>query len=129
MNTSTSADNWRELPAQTVPRAAELLCCSSAQIYALYRRGELELRRIAGRTTVSTKGLVRLIDNAPQWTPSATRGVAARARRAELTAERQKAEAGLFERERAEKYHAAMERRVARRRQLRGHKGGSDGEA
>ena len=107
MSTSTgaqsaaSADDWRKMPVQTVARAAELLCCSSAQVYALSHRNELELKRVAGRTVVATKGLVRLIDGAQPWTPSA-RGAAAR--------------------------NAALDQRVARRRQLPGHnaQGGSD---
>jgi hypothetical protein len=86
---ATSSEDWRELPGHTVGRATDILGgCSTAKVYQLVHAGVLEAVTIAGRTIIKTSSLVRVIDNAPTWRSSTTRGVAARAKRAAIAAAR-----------------------------------------
>jgi hypothetical protein len=89
LSSASSNDDWRKLPGHTVGQATGILGgCSTAKVYQLVRAGELEAVTIAGRTIIKTSSLVRVIDNAPTWRSSTTRGVAARAKRAAIAAAR-----------------------------------------
>ncbi len=71
---------WRSTAFLPTKRTAALLGVSSATIYAMHHRGEIELKRVGGRAVVPTVQVARLVDGAPAWTAS-KRGGAARARR------------------------------------------------
>lgn len=75
-NTPTN-DDWRARPLIRVDEAALLLCRSRASIYLLAEKGDLRLVQIAGRTSVRTEDVVRLIDDAPVHVPNSSRTRAA----------------------------------------------------
>jgi hypothetical protein len=73
---------WRERPLQSMQVASDIACVSKASLYRFAKEGRLTLKRLAGRTLVETTGLIELLENADEWTPS-TRPEKARATRAE----------------------------------------------
>ncbi|GAB4527034.1 MAG: hypothetical protein Kow00133_15900 [Amphiplicatus sp.] len=51
----------------TIPEAAERLRCSRATVYALVRRGHLDLRKLGSATRITARSLLRLIaEGAPR---------------------------------------------------------------
>ena len=83
INTAAGADlDWRAAAYVTVRKAAVIFGVSRSTIYALHHQGELTLRRIGGRTVVPVPDVLRLVDSAPEWTPSTAAGGARRHERA-----------------------------------------------
>jgi hypothetical protein len=68
-----------------VQAASQLLGLSTASIYRLAGDGQLKLKRLGGRTLVETDGIVRTLESAEDWTPSAR---ARKAKQAQLDAHR-----------------------------------------
>lgn len=61
---------WRERAFHSTRSASEISGVSVGSIYNLAARGQLVLKRIAGRTLVDTESLVSLLQQAEDWTPS-----------------------------------------------------------
>ena len=78
---------WWQKPFHRVKSTADLLGCSSTQVYRLAGEGHLVMKRLAGRVVIETSSIVNLAQVAEDWTPS-TRGEAGRRKRSELAAER-----------------------------------------
>lgn len=76
--------SWRDTARLPLKKTAHILGISVASVYRLNSEGRLEFRRLAGRTLVVTAGVAALVDSdEDQWTPS-SKGVQARAKRAEI---------------------------------------------
>ena len=75
---------WQERPFQTVQAAASIVGLSAASIYSAAAKGQIELKKLGGRTLVSTGSLVSFIEQAEDWSPAPKGGaiVAARSARA-----------------------------------------------
>lgn len=67
---------WHERPYLPVNTVAQLAGFSPAQVYKLGKLGTLDLRKIAGKTVVVTATVIRLLDSAETWTPSARNAAA-----------------------------------------------------
>lgn len=87
-NTPAVDPFWRERPLHKVQDAAKIIGVSTASIYLLARKGDLELKRLAGRTVVTVESLAALIDSAEPWTPSGRATAANAARRGRAAAAR-----------------------------------------
>jgi hypothetical protein len=73
---------WRDAPLHSMQAASKICGVSIASLYRFAAEGRLTLKRLAGRTLVSTESLVALVDSAEPWAPS-TRAMKARSVRAE----------------------------------------------
>ncbi|MAN78360.1 MAG: hypothetical protein CML24_14530 [Rhizobiales bacterium] len=62
--------DWRSAAYLPLPRASEIAGISTASLYNMNEAGRLEFKRLAGRTLVTTKSLIALLDSAEDWTPS-----------------------------------------------------------
>ena len=74
--------DWRNSAYLPVSHASEIAGISTTSLYNLNGAGRLEFKRLAGRTLVTTKSLIALLDSAEDWTPS-DRGQHARRARTE----------------------------------------------
>lgn len=74
---------WRDTAFTPLKKAAHVIGCSQPSLYRLEKAGEVEFRRLAGRTLVVTSSLAALIDSAAPYEPS-EKGAAARAKRTEI---------------------------------------------
>lgn len=73
---------WQQRPHHTIQTASQIAGLSRASLYACAKQGRLTLRRLAGRTLVTTESLIAFINSAEEWKPS-DRGSGGRAARAE----------------------------------------------
>lgn len=62
--------DWRNTAYIPVSRASEIAGVSTTSLYNMNEAGRLEFKRLAGRTLVTTKSLIALLDSAEDWTPS-----------------------------------------------------------
>lgn len=59
-------ENWRARPLTPIADLPAIAGFSAAKGYQLAANRVLDLRRVAGRTFVTTASLTQLLDNAPQ---------------------------------------------------------------
>ncbi|WP_026606044.1 hypothetical protein [Methylocapsa acidiphila] len=74
---------WRDRPLTQLALASQVSGLSQTSIRREAARGNLVLKRLAGRVLVETSSLVKLIESAEPWTAS-ERGKAARQKRSEI---------------------------------------------
>lgn len=73
---------WQQTVHLPLKRAGEIAGLSPASLYAYQKDGRIEFKRLGGRTLVTTKSLIALLETAEEWTPL-DRGAAGRAKRIE----------------------------------------------
>jgi hypothetical protein len=76
--------HWRDRALIPLRHASQIVGVSPASLYKYEAAGRLQFRRLAGRTLVTTKSLITLIDSAEEWKASdrGSQGRAARSGRA-----------------------------------------------
>lgn len=67
-------ENWRERPLTPAIDVPAIAGFSVAKAYQLAETGELDFRRTAGRTFVTTESLARLLDCAEPYNPRSNSG-------------------------------------------------------
>lgn len=80
-DTMTTTD-WRDRPFLPLKIAASIAGLSASSLYRAQNEGQLEFRRLAGRTLVVTDSLKSFLGKAEPWSPS-SQGQAARTKRRE----------------------------------------------
>lgn len=73
---------WQHTTFLPLKRAGEIAGLSPASLYAYQKDGRVEFKRLGGRTLVTTKSIIALLETAEEWTPL-DRGSAGRAKRIE----------------------------------------------